>query len=365
MAKRFKLRICKVITTTLQSCRSKDPSNLPQDPVPSFTNLNKPAAVKDRSSSLKHHLSSAFISIGRTELPPSTKQTSEHKLNPAAHTQEFKWQKEEKWHVVANIYHHPSPRRKMHNSSEDDDLTFAQPTPQPPSASDKKKRRGKKKIRSNVPSRLRISTSSADSGWFSSDGGGGGATAGDERDEEETETLVSSSISLSCTDSSSEFNPNKSQLQPIQETQLFTTSNLPHRRTNKRKVSKRTKHGVVKPPPPAALAEAEIPARLSMFKKLIPCTVDGKVKESFAIVKRSEDPYEDFKNSMMDMILEKQMFDQKDLEQLLECFLSLNSRHYHEIIVQAFTEIWDAIFAQPGSKHSVQHYPRVSRRASF
>lgn len=87
-----------------------------------------------------------------------------------------------------------------------------------------------------------------------------------------------------------------------------------------------------------------------MLKKLIPCTVDGKVKESFAVVKKSEDPYEDFKNSMMDMILEKQMFDEKDLEQLLQCFLSLNSRHYHGIIVQAFCEIWDTIFT-PSTPH--------------
>ncbi|MCD7465623.1 hypothetical protein HAX54_001638 [Datura stramonium] len=47
-------------------------------------------------------------------------------------------------------------------------------------------------------------------------------------------------------------------------------------------------------------SDSELPARLSVFKKLIPCSVDGKVKESFAIVK-SQDPYEDFK-LMMEMI---------------------------------------------------------------
>ncbi|KAG6428468.1 hypothetical protein SASPL_112720 [Salvia splendens] len=57
-----------------------------------------------------------------------------------------------------------------------------------------------------------------------------------------------------------------------------------------------------------------VPARLSVFKKLISCAVEGKVKENFAIVKKSENPLEDFKRSMMDMIVEKQMFDKKDLE---------------------------------------------------
>ncbi|KAL0438563.1 UNVERIFIED_CONTAM: hypothetical protein Slati_2339300 [Sesamum latifolium] len=35
---------------------------------------------------------------------------------------------------------------------------------------------------------------------------------------------------------------------------------------------------------------------------------DGKVNESFVVVKRSVDPFEDFKKSMLEMIVEKQMF---------------------------------------------------------
>ncbi|PIN24146.1 hypothetical protein CDL12_03139 [Handroanthus impetiginosus] len=266
MAKRFKLRICRVIATTLQSCRSKDPSILPEDPVPSFSKL------KPHRSSVKHRLCSAIISIGtRGNLPPTPH-------GGRAPPQEFKWQKEKKWHVVAKIYDHPTPRRKINTSSDDDDddLSFSLPPAPPPSSAEKKKR------------------------------------------------------------------------------------------SHKRRVSKRTKRRVLRPPPPAA--ELEIPARLSIFKKLIPCTVDGKVKESFAIVKRSDDPYEDFKNSMMDMILEKQMFDRKDLEQLLQCFLSLNSRNYHGIIVEVFSEIWEAIFSPAGLKPvPVKSHcgRRVSRPASF
>ncbi|KAJ9167814.1 hypothetical protein P3X46_019407 [Hevea brasiliensis] len=71
----------------------------------------------------------------------------------------------------------------------------------------------------------------------------------------------------------------------------------------------------------------------------------GKVKESFAVVKSSSDPYNDFRTSMVEMIVEKQIFASKDLKQLLQCFLSLNSSHHHSIIIEVFTEIWEALFS--------------------
>ncbi|KAL9330170.1 hypothetical protein ACSQ67_005173 [Phaseolus vulgaris] len=71
----------------------------------------------------------------------------------------------------------------------------------------------------------------------------------------------------------------------------------------------------------------------------------GKVKDTFAVVKRSSDPYSDFRTSMLEMIVEKQIFSPADLENLLQCFLSLNSYHHHKIIVQVFTEIWEALFS--------------------
>ncbi|KAI4376616.1 hypothetical protein MLD38_014358 [Melastoma candidum] len=65
---------------------------------------------------------------------------------------------------------------------------------------------------------------------------------------------------------------------------------------------------------------------------------------SFAVVKKSRDPLGDFRRSMMDMIVEREIFDEEGLEKLLSCFLSLNSSRHHDIIVQAFNEIWDALF---------------------
>lgn len=78
----------------------------------------------------------------------------------------------------------------------------------------------------------------------------------------------------------------------------------------------------------------------SVFERLMPCMMEGAVK----VVKKSEDPYEDFKISMLEMIMEKRIFAVKDLEQLLQCFLSLNSQHHHAAIVEAFTEIWYELF---------------------
>ncbi|KAL1541039.1 transcription repressor OFP1-like [Salvia divinorum] len=62
--------------------------------------------------------------------------------------------------------------------------------------------------------------------------------------------------------------------------------------------------------------------------------------ESFVIVKASFDPEKDFKESMMEMIVENNIRAFKDLEELLACYLSLNSNQYHDMIVKAFQQIW-------------------------
>lgn len=82
----------------------------------------------------------------------------------------------------------------------------------------------------------------------------------------------------------------------------------------------------------------------TVFEKLMPCMVEGKVNESYAVMKKSEDPYEDFKKSMMEMIMEKQISEAEDLEKLLMCFLSLNAKDHHHVIVQAFSQVWEELF---------------------
>ncbi|XP_071742314.1 transcription repressor OFP8-like [Rutidosis leptorrhynchoides] len=79
---------------------------------------------------------------------------------------------------------------------------------------------------------------------------------------------------------------------------------------------------------------------------VIPIKGKGKiVKDSVAIVKKSSNPHEDFRVSMLEMIVERQIFGTQDLENLLQCFLSLNSEEHHRVICDVFTEIWETLFS--------------------
>ncbi|CAA0822525.1 Transcription repressor OFP6 [Striga hermonthica] len=60
-----------------------------------------------------------------------------------------------------------------------------------------------------------------------------------------------------------------------------------------------------------------------------------------AVEKDSDDPYLDFRRSMLQMILEREIYSRDELKELLDCFLRLNDPYYHGIIVRAFTEIWN------------------------
>ncbi|KAE8666183.1 Transcription repressor OFP8 [Hibiscus syriacus] len=80
--------------------------------------------------------------------------------------------------------------------------------------------------------------------------------------------------------------------------------------------------------------------------------------DSLAVKKDSDDPYLDFRHSMLQMILEKEIYSKDDLKELLNCFLQLNSPNFHGIIVRAFTEIWNGLF-------SVKHAAGASSKLQF
>ncbi|KAK7392657.1 hypothetical protein VNO78_21101 [Psophocarpus tetragonolobus] len=67
--------------------------------------------------------------------------------------------------------------------------------------------------------------------------------------------------------------------------------------------------------------------------------------DSVAVEKESHDPYLDFRHSMLQMILENEIYSKDDLRELLNCFLQLNSPDHHGVIVRAFTEIWNGVFS--------------------
>ncbi|XP_047312833.1 transcription repressor OFP7-like [Impatiens glandulifera] len=291
MGKGFKIRLSRLIPY-FKSCRSKHPSNLPKDPVPTSSLQSQPN--HPRRSSFKHNIPSTFFSTTpKTRLPSKPNPTRYSSSSSEFHG--FKWQK---FVAAAADDDDTPPRRKIYNSAasgcsdysddddhdhdhddDDDDNIFHSITPP---EKKKKKQRSRRHSRSNRLS-FRISTSSSmECGLF----------MGKREDDE-----------------------------------LFTVK-------ERRKLE---------------FDRETAPARLSVFIKrsLIRCggaKAEGKVRESFAVMKRSEEPYEDFKRSMIEMILDKEMFDKIELEQLLACFLSLNSTKYHGIIVQAFADIWVSLF---------------------
>ncbi|KAL2330585.1 hypothetical protein Fmac_018166 [Flemingia macrophylla] len=64
------------------------------------------------------------------------------------------------------------------------------------------------------------------------------------------------------------------------------------------------------------------------------------LSDSFAIVKSSLNPERDFRESMAEMIVQNNIRTSKDLEDLLACYLSLNSDEYHDLIIKVFKQIW-------------------------
>ncbi|CAL9138637.1 unnamed protein product, partial [Musa acuminata var. zebrina] len=79
-------------------------------------------------------------------------------------------------------------------------------------------------------------------------------------------------------------------------------------------------------------------------------------KNGVAVVKRSRDPYTDFRSSMAEMITERQIFEAEDLENLLQSYLCLNSPHLHLVILQAFSDIWVAYRQHKLCSHSSSSY---------
>ncbi|KAM1306172.1 hypothetical protein ACFX2H_008595 [Malus domestica] len=84
--------------------------------------------------------------------------------------------------------------------------------------------------------------------------------------------------------------------------------------------------------------------------------------ESVAVEKDSGDPYLDFRHSMLQMILENEIYSKDDLRELLNCFLQLNSPCNHGIIIRAFTEIWNAVFSVRSGGSTLLHFANNKSR---
>ncbi|KAL6991281.1 hypothetical protein U1Q18_009398 [Sarracenia purpurea var. burkii] len=97
-------------------------------------------------------------------------------------------------------------------------------------------------------------------------------------------------------------------------------------------------------PRTAARIECKIKALEDMKRAKMKMKKKEKAKQttfdSFAVVKRSIDPPEDFRNSMIEMIEENKIGKPEELEELLACYLTLNADEYHDLIIKVFRQVW-------------------------
>lgn len=89
------------------------------------------------------------------------------------------------------------------------------------------------------------------------------------------------------------------------------------------------------------------PAPVRLRKKAARWQGKGVLAGSSAVVKASADPQRDFRESMVEMIVENGITGSGDLAELLAVYLSLNSGEFHGLIVNVFKQIlFDLIFSQ-------------------
>ncbi|RCV26290.1 hypothetical protein SETIT_5G233400v2 [Setaria italica] len=67
---------------------------------------------------------------------------------------------------------------------------------------------------------------------------------------------------------------------------------------------------------------------------------------AMAVVKRSSNPYLDFRSSMVEMVVERRIGSVGQMEELLGSYLSLNSLRHHPAILAAFEDVWEAVFGE-------------------
>ncbi|GMI81253.1 hypothetical protein HRI_001794600 [Hibiscus trionum] len=297
MENRFKLRIPRMFRSSFSSCRTRNISDVIEKPVFQPQNLNSFHSVEPFSSSppLKTR---PFPSISKPRGSINTPSEALPRRKSSARYPPF---------IVsaADFYGRKFPPQAasvmpLNIFSDCKDFGFYEKKKKksPPRNKNKKKKKNNQRVhvKSSSYSQESANRNNAYYGgwWFSS--------------EDETETLFSSRTRSS--DSTESFRQH---------------SNC--RKTCKTRRKRAKNRG----------SETRI--------KILPWEGTDKVKDSFAVAKSSSDPYNDFRTSMVEMIVERQLFAAKDLEQLLQCFLSLNSHRHHNIIVEVFTEIWETLFS--------------------
>uniref|UniRef100_A0ACD5TT83 Uncharacterized protein n=1 Tax=Avena sativa TaxID=4498 RepID=A0ACD5TT83_AVESA len=86
-------------------------------------------------------------------------------------------------------------------------------------------------------------------------------------------------------------------------------------------------------------------------------------EESVAVVTETEDPLGEFRRSMAEMVVENGITGGAELRELLQRFLSLNSPRHHHLILIAFADVWEELFAA-GRPVVPRHPPTTKPRLS-
>lgn len=90
-----------------------------------------------------------------------------------------------------------------------------------------------------------------------------------------------------------------------------------------------------------ALEEMRNKAKQKMKKEIVEEIISTKPElDSFAVIKCSSNPKQDFRDSMIEMIEEKQISKAEEMEELLACYLTLNADEYHDLIIKVFRQVW-------------------------
>ncbi|WVZ68056.1 hypothetical protein U9M48_017046 [Paspalum notatum var. saurae] len=94
---------------------------------------------------------------------------------------------------------------------------------------------------------------------------------------------------------------------------------------------------------------AGVPAREEQEEEQLAEYGRRVARESVAVAVDSAEPYEDFRESMVQMVVEKEIYAWDDLNDLLHQFLSLNSPRHHPLILHAFADLWtrNGLFCPP------------------
>ncbi|KAL6874668.1 hypothetical protein ACP4OV_013333 [Aristida adscensionis] len=228
---------------------------------------------------------------------------------------------------------------------------FSLDTPPPPPESKKEKEKQKSprehrlggvksdktkaKLLSNPYGFSSSDDADADTDVFSSDADDlGGRGGGAKKQGESAETFFSSSRSFSSDSSEFYTKKTKKKKQPP---------------SKKSPASSAAPKPPLPPPPPStkrcqrrhrrAASSCDTCGVRDGFRPVV-SAAEEQLRRGFAVVKRSRDPYADFRSSMVEMIVGRQMFGAPELERLLRSYLSLNAPRHHPVILQAFSDIW-------------------------